>query len=62
MPTQAQPYRKGPRQPSAALAAMLAGRPVGMMNPMDVQRGFTKGRSLADLLRESSAQRPSIRR
>lgn len=35
---QAQPYRRGGREPGAALAAMLAGRPVFLPNPMDLQR------------------------
>lgn len=38
-PTRAtQPYRKGPRQPGAALTAMLRGRTAGGHNPADVSR------------------------
>lgn len=33
-----QPYRKGARQPGAALDAMRRGATAGGLNPMDVQR------------------------
>lgn len=35
MQYQAQPYREGARQPSQALSAMLAGRPLFLPNPQD---------------------------
>lgn len=35
---QAQPYRKGPREPSPILKAMLAGRPSHLPNPQSVKR------------------------
>ena len=35
---QAQPYRRGPRQPGAPLVAMLAGRPLFLPNPQQPQR------------------------
>jgi hypothetical protein len=33
-----QPYRSGPRQPGAALTAMLKGRTAGGQNPADTTR------------------------
>lgn len=35
---QAQPYRRGARQPTQALLAMLTGRPVFLPNPQDIPR------------------------
>lgn len=37
-----QPYRKGPRAPGAALAAMLRGKPRYLPNPQDVKRRAQK--------------------
>jgi hypothetical protein len=34
----AQPYKRGARQPGAALSAMLRGKPTYLPNPQDVKR------------------------
>lgn len=51
MRLQAQPYRKGARQPSLALAAMLKGRSAGGQNSADITRGTQA------LLRAAKAKR-----
>lgn len=39
-----QPYKQGALRPqTSALAAMLAGRPAYLPNPMDIQRQAQKG-------------------
>ena len=43
---QAQPYRKGARQPGQTLGAMLAGRPRFLPNPQDTLRATARGRRL----------------
>jgi hypothetical protein len=48
-----QPYRKGAREQTSALSAMLAGRPMYLPNPQDVQRKRLKQLSL--LLKKSRA-------
>jgi hypothetical protein len=54
---QAQPYRKGPRQPGAALSAMLRGRSAGLANPQDVKRRTMKQQGLrAGLQQRAAAQ------
>lgn len=53
-PTRAtQPYRKGAREQSSALSAMLAGRPTYLPNPQDIQRKRLK--QLSQLLKKSRA-------
>lgn len=39
-----QPYRKGARQPGAALSAMLRGSPTYLPNPADLRRRSQKKR------------------
>jgi hypothetical protein len=39
-----QPYRRGAREPSSSLGAMLAGRSPSLGNPMDAQREAMKRR------------------
>lgn len=57
-----QPYRRGDRKGSDALAAMMRGAPSFLPNPMDVERAFQRGHPLLALLRPSSVKAPTIRR
>jgi len=42
MGREAQPYRKGPRQPGMALNAMLKGRTSSGFNPKDIERNVQR--------------------
>jgi hypothetical protein len=42
MGREAQPYRKGPRQPGFALDAMLKGRTASGFNPKDIERNVQR--------------------
>ena len=45
-----QPYRKGPRDASPVLSAILAGKPTYGANPADYQRALAARSKLAALL------------
>lgn len=53
MSRRTQPYRKGPRQPGAALNAMLKGRTASGHNPKDLERNVQR------LVREGKRKRPA---
>jgi hypothetical protein len=42
MGREAQPYRKGPREPGPALTAMLKGRTSSGFNPKDIERNVQR--------------------
>lgn len=46
-----QPHRKGPREPTDALAAMLKGSPAYLPNPKDVERKARKQGSKPQVVR-----------